>query len=77
MDRTHLRGRPRPEPARIRGAAGGDDGVRHGGPHRLRLAGRRDGLCGDYDTSFSNGGFSGVENLLVLGLLYELAGRRQ
>lgn len=30
-------------------------------------------LCGDYDTSFSNGGFSGVANLLVLGLLYVLA----
>jgi MFS family permease len=30
-------------------------------------------LCGDYDTSFSNGGFSGVANLLVLGLLYMLA----
>lgn len=30
-------------------------------------------LCGNYDTSFSNGGFSGVANLLVLGLLYFLS----
>jgi MFS family permease len=27
-------------------------------------------LCGNYDTSFNNGGLSGVANLLVLGLLY-------
>lgn len=30
-------------------------------------------LCGNYDTSFVNGGFSGVANLLVLGLLWMLA----
>jgi MFS family permease len=30
-------------------------------------------LCGDYDTSFWNGGASGVANLLVLGLLWTLA----
>jgi MFS family permease len=30
-------------------------------------------LCGDYDTSFSNGGYSGVANLLVLGLLYHMS----
>ncbi|TWO63587.1 MFS transporter [Caenimonas sedimenti] len=30
-------------------------------------------LCGNYDTSFTNGGFSGVANLLVLGLLWTLS----
>lgn len=30
-------------------------------------------LCGDYDTSFWNGGASGVANLVVLGLLWTLS----
>ncbi|MBC5767268.1 MFS transporter [Ramlibacter albus] len=30
-------------------------------------------LCGNYDTSFFNGGLSGVANLLVLGLLWALS----